>query len=273
MPPVAHHAPGHWSVPILLTLLLLALALLYFRGWLRLRSSSGQNSPGRLLGVLLGLALLWIAVASPLTSYVHHFLTAHMIQHLLLMTIAPALVLQGNPVKALRCALPAQFTQSLGTALRVPPLPHLGAFLTNPVVCWLVSTAVLMGWHIPTLFSLSFESPALHLFEQFTFVFAGFLFWWPVIQPWPAAYSWPRWLLLLYLFLATLPCDILSAYLTFCERVVYVPYLKIAAPSAVLIDQQFAGALMWTSVTLIYLLPAAILTVRLLGRSPNGHAS
>src|SRR5215469_15574862 len=165
MLPFAHHASGHWSVPIPLTLLLAGFAISYLYGWLRLRCSADEITEHRLLGFLSGIVLLWIAIASPLSSYVHQFLTAHMIQHLLLMTIAPALILSGNPFKAVERGLP-----SLGTVFRIPPLPQLGTFLTNPIVCWLASTVVLMAWHIPVLFTLSFENPALHRFEQFTFI-------------------------------------------------------------------------------------------------------
>jgi cytochrome c oxidase assembly factor CtaG len=72
--------------------------------------------------------------------------------------------------------------------------------------------------------------------------------------------------MLVYLFLATLPCDILSAFLAFCDRVVYTVYLSTPKHFAIsaLEDQQFAGALMWTCVTIVYLVAAAILTTRLL---------
>jgi hypothetical protein len=70
----------------------------------------------------------------------------------------------------------------------------------------------------------------------------------------------------LYLFLATLPCDILSGFLVFSDRVAYPVYLS--APGmfgfSVLEDQQCAAALMWTCVTLVYLVPAAIISTRLL---------
>jgi cytochrome c oxidase assembly factor CtaG len=78
------------------------------------------------------------------------------------------------------------------------------------------------------------------------------------------------------LFLATLPCDILSAYLTFCDRVVYPVYLNTPQPSGIspLADQQRAGALMWTCITVVYLPPAVILTTRLLAvrNSPKHEA-
>jgi len=119
---------------------------------------------------------------------------------------------------------------------------------------------------------MALQSERLHIAEHVSFLAAGFLFWWPVIQPWPSVPVWPRWSILLYLFAATLPCDILSAYLTFCERVVYPAYAS--APRlfrlSVLEDQQCAGALMWTCVTLVFLVPAAQITLQLL--SPGQKA-
>jgi cytochrome c oxidase assembly factor CtaG len=70
----------------------------------------------------------------------------------------------------------------------------------------------------------------------------------------------------LYLFLATLPCDILSGFLVFCDRVVYPVYFtspRLFGFSA-LQDQQYAGALMWTVVTVVYMIAGAMFTVRLL---------
>src|SRR5262249_1757931 len=88
----------------------------------------------------------------------------------------------------------------------------------------------------------------------------------PVVQPWPSKPKGTQWGILLYLFLATLPCDILSAALVFSDRVAYPVYYATSHQSSigVLADQQFAGALMWTSVTLIYFIPAAVLTLQLL---------
>src|SRR5258705_10445718 len=75
--------------------------------------------------------------------------------------------------------------------------------------------------------------------------------------------------ILMYLFSCTLPCDIHSSYLTFCDHLVYTEYLgspRLFGLSA-LEDQQCAGALMWTSITLLFLIPAAQITLRLL--DPN----
>jgi cytochrome c oxidase assembly factor CtaG len=70
----------------------------------------------------------------------------------------------------------------------------------------------------------------------------------------------------LYLFFATLPCDILSGFLVFCDRVVYPAYLSSPRRFGLtaLADQQCAGALMWTCVTVVYLVAGTIVATRLL---------
>ena len=115
----------------------------------------------------------------------------------------------------------------------------------------------------PTIFELALRTYVWHGFGHASFFVAGIVFWWPVFQP--APYS--CWSLPVYLFLAALPCDALSAFLAFCGHVVYRPYLS--APSGLfglspLDDQALAGALMWVTVTFAYLIPALLLTARLL---------
>jgi len=72
--------------------------------------------------------------------------------------------------------------------------------------------------------------------------------------------------MILYLFFATLPCDILSGFLVFSDRVVYPMYLSSShlLGFSPLVDQQCAAALMWTCVTIVYLVAGAILTMRIL---------
>ena len=122
-----------------------------------------------------------------------------------------------------------------------------------------------MVWHVPAVFALGMKSEALHMLEQGSFLVAGLMFWWPVIQPWPSS-SAPDLSIILYLFFATIPCDLLSGFLVFCDRVVYPVYLSSSHlfGFSALGDQQCAAALMWTWVTVIYLVAGAALTMRLL---------
>jgi len=274
MPEAVQTILASWTAPIPFSLTIIASAMIYLRGWRHLRSSASNVIPAwRASSFLVGVFLMWLAIGSPLALLDEQLLTAHMMQHLLLMTIAPPLIWIGAPVMPLLHGLPQKFVQSvLGPFLRWPSMQVAGRVLSQPTVCWLVAAAALVGWHIPAVFNMALQSEGLHVAEHISFLVAGFLFWWPVIQPWPSVPVWPRWSILLYLFAATLPCDILSAYLTFCERVVYPAYAS--APRlfglSVLEDQQCAGALMWTCVTLVFLVPAAQITLQLL--SPGQKA-
>jgi putative membrane protein len=186
-----------------------------------------------------GLAVIWIAAASPLAHLDHHLLTAHMVQHLLLMVLAAPLILLA--------ARPGRLPESS---------PH-------PVFCWLAGTLTVILWHVPPVFELALQSHYWHFIEQASFLIAGILFWWPVLHPGLAT---PRWSIPIYLFLATLPCDALSAFLTFCGHVVYRQYLSAHGHSGLspLQDQALAGALMWVTVTFAYMIPALVLTAQLL---------
>jgi putative membrane protein len=267
MPPHLHSETIFWEFPIPLTIALLLTAWLYLRGWIYLRVSSPDAIPAwRALSYFLGLLLVAIALESPLAAYDHNLLTVHMIKHLLLMTVAPALILLGEPVKVFRIGMPALARLSLRRALWRPTLRQFARLVTNPVLCWTVSALTLVIWHIPAVLTLGVRSATWHTIEQAMFLGAGLLFWWPVIQPWPSASSQPRWSMLVYLFLATLPCDILSGFLAFSDRVAYPVYLSTPRlfGFSVIEDQQCAAAVMWTCVTLIYLVPAAIISTKLL---------
>jgi len=233
-------------------LVFIFLALGYVRGWLRLRSTAQAVVAWRAASFLAGMFLVWVALGSPLAAYEHHLLTVHMIQHLLLMTVAPALILLGEPLVAF--------------SFQGPFVQRFARILSRPSLCWTVSALTLVGWHVPALFTLAMHSDVWHSIEQSSFLGAGFLFWWPVVQPLPSVSTGPQWSTLLYLFLATLPCDILSGFLVFSDRVAYPAYFSMPRHFgfSVLEDQQCAAALMWTCVTFVYLVPAAILSTRLL---------
>ena len=268
MPIPVENTLENWSPPVPLALAVFLTAIAYMRGWFYLRSRSVNIIPvWRASSFLIGLFLIWIALGSPLAAFDEELLTVHMVQHLLLMTIAPPLILVGAPVMPILHGLPQQFVQSvLSPLLRWPPMQWMGRVLSQPALCWLAAAAALVGWHIPAAFTLGLQSEAWHIVEHACFLGSGFLFWWPVVQPWPRLAARPRWSILLYLFLATLPCDILSGFLAFCDRVIYPVYLS--APRHVnltaLEDQECAAALMWTCVTIAYLIAAAILTTQLL---------
>ena len=224
-------------------------------------------STRRLAAFMVGLSSVWVAIGSPLAAFHHALLSVHMVQHVLLMAVAPPLMLIGAPALPLQYGLPWRSARrAVQRLLRSPPARSLRRFLTRPVVCWLAPVAALIGWHVPAVFELGVRSRWWHDLQAASFFATGVLFWLPVVRCRAGVVSASPWLIPVYLFAATLPCDALSAFLVFCDRVVYPSYLSAPRLSSLapLHDQEFAGALMWVSVTLIYLLPAVVITIELL---------
>src|ERR1700692_2438522 len=117
---------------------LIVVALLYLRRWVRIRGLNLESVAGwRVASFVLGLLFIWIATASPLAELDHDMLTAHMVQHLLLMTLAPPLILLGMPRKPLAHGLLRRF-------LRSEPMHQLASVATHPELCWFAAAGTLV---------------------------------------------------------------------------------------------------------------------------------
>ena len=178
--PHTHHVAveSFWASAVLILA-----ALIYVRGWIRIRRLERDSVGGwRVASFLQGLFFIWLALASPIAALDHDLLTLHMVQHLLLMIIAAPLIWLGVPTKTLQNGLPRRFVETfLAPISRWSPMRRLGNALANPIVCWLTASATLIGWHVPTLFALGLHSDMWHGIEQASFLISGLLFWWPVI--------------------------------------------------------------------------------------------
>jgi cytochrome c oxidase assembly factor CtaG len=189
-----------------------------------------------------------------------------MVRHVLIGAVAPPLIWLAAPIAAMRLGLPQRLSGRTHAAIAQGTRGPLGRVVLHPLTAWLAATLTVIGWHIPAAFALGQQSELWHGIQDASFFLTGLLFWWPVVQPWPAAARLPRAAVPLYLFAATLPCDALSAFLVFCDRVVYGhPLAEHGHVSmSALADQQTAGAFMWVSITFLYLIPALVMTVQIL---------
>jgi cytochrome c oxidase assembly factor CtaG len=154
----------------------------------------------------------------------------------------------------------------LGPLLRLKALRTLGRFLTTPVVAWLAMNLIFLGWHVPSAYDFALEHERWHDFEHICFMSASILFWWPLIRPWPTSARYPGWYMLPYLVGADIVNTALSAFLAFCDRPVYVYYLAQPNPFDIspMADQVTGAVIMWVIGSMVFLIPAVFITVRLL---------
>jgi cytochrome c oxidase assembly factor CtaG len=265
-----------WTFEPWIIIPLLLAGSVYLRGWLELhRRIPKRFAVWRLIAFQAGLLTLFLALASPLHPLAELLLQFHMIQHLLLMMVVPPLLLLGAPVLPLLRGLPRSLLlHGVGPIFASTGLQRLGSFLTHPIVCLLAFMVSNIAWHVPALYELALSSEFWHQIQHICFLGTGLLFWWTVVQPWPSRLRWPRWAVIPYLLVADIQNTALSAFLIFSERVLYPTYAAVPPwwGISALDDQAAAGAIMWVPGSMIFLIPVAVIAVRLLD-SPRAVSS
>lgn len=257
-----------WTLPPVPTLAVLVLCVVYLRGFRLAQRSRPEELPTwRAVSFVLGLLSFWLALASPLDALGEFLLSAHMAQHLVLMSVAPPLLLLGAPSVPLLRGLPRSFVRDdLAPWLNLPLVAVVERVIFHPAFGWLSMNMLFLAWHSPAAYDLALRSNGWHEVEHLCFFSTSTLFWWFVIAPWPSRSRWPRWAVIPYLVSADLINTSLSATLTFCGRTVYRTYEM--APRVFdlspLDDQVAAGAGMWVLGSTIFLGPAMIQTMRML---------
>src|SRR6185437_14643198 len=212
-----------------------------------------------------GLAVLFVATESPLDTFDSLFLSAHMTQHLLLMMVAPPLILRGDPVLPILRGLPRRFVkEGLGPFLTWTPLRKAARFLTSPVFAWCAFAFSTLFWHLPKYYELALHFGFWHGVQHASFFWTGILFWWPIIQPGPGRRKWAAWIAVPYLLFADILNTAISAFFVFSGHLLYPTYEAVRASSlSAQDDQSLAGLIMWVPGSLIYLVPAFVLAMRI----------
>src|SRR5271167_1219786 len=272
MPSVFQAVMRSWSIPPAATFAIVLTALVYLRGWWLLRRAGSPDvPPWRAVTFLGGLLTLWAALASPMDVFNGFILTAHMLQHMLLMMVAPPFILLGAPLVPMVRGLPIFAAREFaGPFLNWSLAKSIGSALTHPVVALLLMGVAMFAWHTPALYELALRSSAWHQVEHAWFFLTSTIFWWPVVQPWPSRAHWPRWAIVPYLLIADIQNTVLSAILVFSDRVLYPSYSVVPRlfGLSALEDQAAAGAIMWVVGSLAYVVPAVIIAIQCLSKKP-----
>ena len=264
-----------WSLPLAPVLLSLLGRVLYTRGWLVLHRTRPHQFPlWRWVMFTSGLVSLYLALGSPLDAYDDVLLSVHMMQHLILMSVVPPLLLLGYPMVPILRGLPKWAVRGgLAPIIASQKLHRLGRAITQPVFAWMVMLTAFFGWHVPAAYELALHSEHWHEVEHVCFLITSLLFWWPVIRPWPSTPRKPGWFLIPYLLSADIANTILCALLTFSGHLFYPSYAltERAFSFSPLQDQAAAGVLMWVLGSIPFLIASAVVTVDLLSPTPGGE--
>jgi putative membrane protein len=250
-----------WSFPPVVVLGLLASGALYMAGLLRLRRR-GHGQAAR--GVdAAWFAAGWIALAVALLSPLHELggalLSAHMVQHELLMLVAAPLLVLGRPLVPMLWALPPAPRHGLGRLAWRRSVRKTWAFITRPSVAWTLQAAAILLWHLPPFYQRSMQSESVHAAQHASFLVTALLFWWALLRSQGARRGAGAGVL--YLFGTAVYTGGLGALLTVSTRVWYPLYLGRTAPWGLtpLEDQQLAGLIMWMPGALVYVAAAVTL--------------
>ncbi len=195
-----------------------------------------------------GLAILFLALASPLDVWGDEYLqSAHMFQHMLLTLVVPPLLILG---------LPAEVTSPLRSH---PALLQIARLLTSPLVAYAVFNLVFLVWHVPALYEAAKANEGIHVVEHLSFLFTASLTWWPIFNSSRELPPLAPGVQILYLFLQGIPSTVLTAIIVFAPGILYPSYIDAPRVFGLSpdMDQQIAGLLMGALGMLLYL---AILT-------------
>ena len=236
-----------------------SLAYVVAAGCLYVIGSRGRGRPTRLeaLAFFSSLLMIVLALNSPIDYYADQLFWVHMLQHVLLLTVAPPLFLLGRPWPRMWRALPLKPRTAVAKTLVRSWWTSPIRKLAQPWPAWILFNVTLIGWHLPGAYDATLSYGTVHVFEHAMFFFTGLLFWARVIDPGPLRprLVWP--VRIASVAGAMVVSWALSLWLVFSPHPIYGYYSALATrPGGItaLTDQQLAGGVMWVIGSIAYTL-------------------
>lgn len=260
----AHLTWTDWYFEPTVTLGLLLVVALYVMAWRR-GTLAGDDDVSAWLPssrwrpwlFALGVLIAFLALASPLDEGGDRYLfSLHMIQHLLLMMVTPPLALLGI------CGARPLFEGGW------PRLRVVARWVTRPWPALVIFNVVMLGWHWPPFYDTTLTVQPVHVFEHITFVLAGVIFWWPIVDPFRHADTVPvrPMTKIAMLVIGGIPPTILGFIFAMAPSGLYSFYVD--APRlwgiSVVLDQQIGGVIMMGVGNLVYFVAVGTILLRLL---------
>jgi len=251
-----------WEPAVLIPLMLCG--MLYLLGWRRLRyEGAAVQVLGRVRPLMFGIGMLALvaALVSPLDALAGELFSAHMVQHLLLMLLAPPLLIWGRPVLTWLWAFPLSQRRVIGRWwVRRSLLRRLYDFALRPLVAWILASVALWFWHLPGPYDWALASESVHTIEHLCFFLTSLAFWTLVLEPYNG-HKPSHGTALIMVTTFAIHNSLLAALLTFSPAPLYHAYSGSAFDLLPLEDQQLAGLIMWIPASVIHLASVATLIV------------
>lgn len=259
----AHPSSSLWNLDPLLLATLLLTATLYTLGLRRLWRAAGRGrgiSQRQAAAFAASIALLLVALVSPIDGLSDQLNWVHMVQHMTIMMLAAPLFVLGSPALAALWALPLHARRRVGGVLRGAAAHRVRRYLLwQPVALWALFAFTLWVWHLPTLYEAALRHPRLHDLQHIAFFLSSCLFWRVLLDPLSRLRLSPA-LGVLYLFTTSLHATFLGVFMALAPRAWYRTY-ESTAPAwnlSAVEDQQLAGFIMWMPACMVYAIVAAV---------------
>ena len=252
---IATGQPGGFSFDPGPLLILVPITVMYLVRWRKVRASVG-----RLVLFSLGMTAAVAALFTPIDSLGDDLLTMHMIQHLLLLDVAPILCLLGLTKAIFRPA-----------TKRVIQLERSRfSWVLSPTVGLVGYIGGMWLWHWPVLYDAAVRYTSVHVLEHLTFTLIGGLYWWHLISPIRDTRRLTGMGAVLYMATTKVGVGILGIGLTFAPNSIYSVY-QFAGPNiwgmTAQEDQALAGVIMATEQSIVMGIALVWLVTQMIERS------
>ena len=272
----------HWSFdPFLITAAVVVALHEAGLANLRRRSVPSHTRTRRLRSLFFygGVALLVLTVMSPIDYWSDDYFFVHMVEHLLIAFYAPILIVAGAPWLPLLHGLPVRFRRRLVKALLLgrfsAALRSAGRLVTNPWTALISFNAVMVLWHVPTLFDAAQENQAVHVWLMHASLFAtGVLFWLQIIPSYPfRVKASPLWQIGAIISTNVVMFVLAMSLSLFTDSGWYAVYANVPGVTlSPFADQQIGAAILWVCGD-FWAIPALVVTIRNAMDQPGGFSA
>ncbi len=210
-----------------------------------------------------GVALAFAVLEAPFDTWADRWLSVHMAQHIVLVTVVPPLIVLGRPWPRIWLPFPLPTRRAVGGALSRSPLFRRSAgFLKRPWIALAVQTAMIAIWHVPQLYDAAARNQWIHVLEHVCFVAPALVFWGALLDAPPVRARVSDLQRSLCFAAAMIPMWILAIVLAFAPTAIYAAYPSMT-------DQQLAAGVMWVPGSLTYFVAALFFFYRWLEPIPS----